>query len=535
MSLNVNAEQCIELKSLIERILKLGSEYKYLDAKGLYNKLIGKLKWNSELEDGRQDAQANPHSKVITDLLAAHKDTFEMILCRVDEVEYALNNLSLDQEMAATESDVAIHTGGGNASRPGSGSRSGDRLQWQFGSRYLGVTTHFVVRPDGLLTVHVEGVVDNLPFFEQLAVINEIDLFSEWVPFCHSSEELHRVGPAELLAHFHVSLGLFSRDCAVRCYGADCLRAHDCVIIIGSSLPTPSQAETAAFPSYTLESGERVTVPWTSSAAAQARTAAAPSVLPSFLGALGGGLASLGSHAHMEMKEIRAVFKVLTPDSARGTLIYTVDPRAAIPTFLLHFAIKNLAGLLLYLLQTQAAKVHSDPDCKHAARMRDNEQFYKNWLLPKFRDYCAFRGWPQPTISALRAAGLAPSHWPAPQYQQEEEEEQEEEGADTVATGVEDRQAAVEGGLSLEADAVRASPMPASDAPLATTLASAIEGLMIDVEEHVHDQAIPSSAPNPNASSTTNPHPGDAKPVTITSTVERLLDVTTPPAQQQYA
>ncbi len=176
------------------------------------------------------------------------------------------------------------------------------------------------MRPDGLLTLHVEGVVDNLPFFEQLAVLNEIDMFREWVPFCHSSDMLHRIGHAELIAHFHISLGLFSRDCAVRCYGCDCLTEHDCIIILGASVPTPrTLAETPDFPPYNMEDGHQVQIPWTSSAAASARTADAPSIVPGWMSSLGSSIGSLGSHAHMEMLNIRAVFKVLTPDSAKVT------------------------------------------------------------------------------------------------------------------------------------------------------------------------------------------------------------------------
>jgi hypothetical protein len=176
MTLNLDAALCSELKSLIGKITNAATDYKYLDAKILYNRLISKLNWTSELEEGQAATGKGPSteqlalSKSVTDLLAQHKDTFEMVLCRVDEVEYALSNMSLDQSLAAAKSDASASAGG-----------SGDQVKWQFGSSYLGVTTHYVQRPDGLLTLHVEGIVDNLPFFEQLAVINEIDLFKEWV------------------------------------------------------------------------------------------------------------------------------------------------------------------------------------------------------------------------------------------------------------------------------------------------------------------------------------------------------------------
>jgi hypothetical protein len=337
---------------------------------------------------------------------------------------------------------------------------------------------------------------------------------------------LHRVGHAELLAHFHISLGLFSRDCAVRCYGADCLREHDCIIIIGASVPTPRHGDTADFPPYRLESGQDVHVPWTSSAAAAARTKNTPSIFPSFLTSLGGGLASLGSHSHMEMKDIRAVFKVLTPVSAKATLIYTIDPRASIPQFLLNFAIKNLAGILLYVLQTQAAKVHTDQDCKHAIRMRESTAFYGNWLLPKFRDYCACRGWPQPTIAALKEAGIAPAHWEAaPDLVAETSKPTEDE--DETAPAVPAKAA-----VAAAADTSSETDVEGEKEAVRVTLVSAIENLMIDAEEHSLDASTGSSATKKTTGATdsraTSPV---SKPVTLASTVERLLDISTPPVQ----
>lgn len=92
----------------------------------------------------------------------------------------------------------------------------------------------------------------------------------------------------------------------------------------------------------------------------------------------------------------------------QGTIVYTVDPRANIPQFMLTFAFKNLAGIMLYLLQSQAEKVENDPNCTHSQRMRENKAFYVDWLLPKFRDFCSFKNWPQPNIASLGAFGMPP-------------------------------------------------------------------------------------------------------------------------------
>jgi hypothetical protein len=52
---------------------------------------------------------------------------------------------------------------------------------WTLGSEYFGVTTHYKTTSDGLLTIRMESMAEDMPIFEQLAVINEVDFFKEWV------------------------------------------------------------------------------------------------------------------------------------------------------------------------------------------------------------------------------------------------------------------------------------------------------------------------------------------------------------------
>ena len=77
-----------------------------------------------------------------------------------------------------------------------------------------------------------------------------------------------------------------------------------------------------------------------------------------------------------------------------------MDPRVAIPRSIVNFAIRKLAGLLLYLIQRQAQYVHEqNHDCPHARRIRENTDFYKEWLLPKLTAVCAKNGWDVPQVS----------------------------------------------------------------------------------------------------------------------------------------
>ena len=71
---------------------------------------------------------------------------------------------------------------------------------------------------------------------------------------------------------------------------------------------------------------------------------------------------------------------------------------------------------MLYLLQSQASKITTDVECTHAIRMRENTSFYRDWLLPKFRDFIHYKKWPQPTIASLLEDGISPANY-VPSYQ----------------------------------------------------------------------------------------------------------------------
>jgi hypothetical protein len=65
---------------------------------------------------------------------------------------------------------------------------------WIYGSECDGVVTHYSIDEDGQISLHVRGVMTDLPLFEQLCVINEIGLYSKWVPFCTDSALLQQIG-----------------------------------------------------------------------------------------------------------------------------------------------------------------------------------------------------------------------------------------------------------------------------------------------------------------------------------------------------
>jgi len=52
-------------------------------------------------------------------------------------------------------------------------------------------------------------------------------------------------------------------------------------------------------------------------------------------------------------------------------------------------------------MQKMSVKVVKDVECSHAERMRDDRAFYKDWMLPKFQEYCDLRSWEMPPVAAL--------------------------------------------------------------------------------------------------------------------------------------
>lgn len=71
---------------------------------------------------------------------------------------------------------------------------------WILGADMFGIQTHYRKCEDdpNEIIVKIEGTLDNLPLFEQMAVMHEIDLYKEWAPFCSNSVLVDKIGKAEL-------------------------------------------------------------------------------------------------------------------------------------------------------------------------------------------------------------------------------------------------------------------------------------------------------------------------------------------------
>jgi hypothetical protein len=77
---------------------------------------------------------------------------------------------------------------------------SDDGEEWILGAELFGTVTHYKKCKDdeNAIIVKIEGTMNDLPLFEQMAVIHEIDLYNEWAPFCTDSVLVDKIGKAEL-------------------------------------------------------------------------------------------------------------------------------------------------------------------------------------------------------------------------------------------------------------------------------------------------------------------------------------------------
>lgn len=193
--------------NLSSTFLKLAAQSKYLDAENFYHK------YQTDLPGF---FQTNEH-------------IVAQVLKRADETRRTLR----DVEAESNSTD------------------------WSLGTTYLGVTTHYKMSTDNLLSVKLEGVLDNVPLFDQANVIYEIDLFTQWMPLCGSAVKVDQVNRAELAAYLRFKPPL-GRDTLLHVYASDILLAHDKMVLVGKSVdewpPPPVTSATRTVDASTTSS-----------------------------------------------------------------------------------------------------------------------------------------------------------------------------------------------------------------------------------------------------------------------------------------
>ena len=192
----------------------------------------GATKENVQQNNNDQNEQLQQILQLTTDCrLLAAKTLYDELLESLVAVPNAklsdeLQNNSTIQQMLQRENDARDLLSAGNVLDS----------SWLLGSVLFGNTTHYKLQEDGTMTVRLEGEFDDMPLFEQLAVIHEVDLFQEWMPFCSNSILVDKVGPAELLCYMHMFIPPIKRDTLMHAHGVDCLMEHGKILLLGGSI-----------------------------------------------------------------------------------------------------------------------------------------------------------------------------------------------------------------------------------------------------------------------------------------------------------
>ncbi|CAM9124452.1 unnamed protein product [Choristocarpus tenellus] len=223
------------------------------------------------------------------------------------------------------------------------------KVDWNIAQTFMGITTSFKNDPNGSLWVKMNGIMKDVQVFDQLATVREVDLFELWMPFCNKSYLLKRLGKVELLSYFNAAIPCLSRDCVMHVYACDCVLEDNCVLIQGRSVEKWPGVE---FPE---------TKGWT--------------------------------HARMSVPGFKARIEILSPTSASTSIVANIDPKAPLPQSVINYVMKRGAGMLLYFLVKAAKRINSEDNNPHWHRIREDVEFYRDWLIPRFEYYYEKKGW----------------------------------------------------------------------------------------------------------------------------------------------
>ena len=94
---------------------------------------------------------------------------------------------------------------------------------WTLASKLFGVTTHYRREENGTLSMKIEGKMEGIPLFDQVAVLREVDLYYKWAPFCSSSLTIAHLNTIDIVGWFVTGLPHFGlmRDACFRAIGCD--------------------------------------------------------------------------------------------------------------------------------------------------------------------------------------------------------------------------------------------------------------------------------------------------------------------------
>lgn len=269
-----------------------------------------------------------------------------------------------------------------------------DDNHWTLAQTLFGITTYYRHESDGSLSVKIEGQLEGVSLFDQVAVLREVDLHSKWAPFCSSSLTIAHLDKLDTVGWIVIGLPSFGlmRDACFRAVGCDSMLEDGSILLVAQGIDDRPNTKNGTN-EENLDDEEKKELE------AFEFLSNDPILknldLPAPPSRIGSGRATL--------RAFQALIQVESPTSARTLIIANVDPNLPfIPQSLVDFFTKKLCGVMLNKLQHAAKTVSKDPiNNVHASKMRQEESFYRSWLMPKFQAVCELRNWTMPPVTSL--------------------------------------------------------------------------------------------------------------------------------------
>jgi hypothetical protein len=198
-------------------------------------------------------------------------------------------------------------------------------------------------------SIKIEATLD-APLFNILAIINEVDLYVDWVPFLKISRETLVLSKYRRGAFFHFGLPwpLSDRDASIYAYGVDMLQDRNMMTVLVRSIGEGFGADGAG---------------QTGGIYAQQLLDAAP--------------ASAAGAVRVDVRMSGGLLKPLSPTSTQLILIANANPQMAIiPYWLLNFVTKQLGGVLVSKLEGFAQDLDRNPTSKFRQRIAEKPRIY---------------------------------------------------------------------------------------------------------------------------------------------------------------
>ncbi|KAL7566764.1 hypothetical protein ACA910_019362 [Epithemia clementina (nom. ined.)] len=257
-----------------------------------------------------------------------------------------------------------------------------EESEWILASTLFGIETYYRREPDESLSLKLQGEVTDIPLFEQVCVLREVDLHYKWAPFCSSSFTIADLDKLDTVGWFLIGLSGFglARDGCFRAIGCDNIQEDGSILLAGQGIQDlPDNAQPSPDTDTYLSNDPIIS-----------ELPIPPK--PTRRGA-----------DRMTIRTFDAIIHVTSPTSATTKIVANIDPNIRfLPQSLLEFIMKQVAGVLLAKLQSAAKKVVKHPVTnEHARKMRHESNFYQLWLMAKFQAICEARGWDMPPVNAF--------------------------------------------------------------------------------------------------------------------------------------